>query len=301
MPTLAFEAIGTHWQIDTDLPVGAGLEARVHDLIEDFDRTWSRFRSDSIVTRLAAGPTDWAPDADGARMLDFYDLLYRATGGAVSPLVGRTLEHLGYDASYSLRPRPGTVPVPAWAERIDWDGSTLAVADDTLLDVGAAGKGLLVDLVGQALADGGVDSFLVDAGGDMLHRGPTPVRVALEHPADPTRAIGVVELRDAAICASASNRRVWGGHDPAGPVHHVLDTGTAAPTGEVVATWAIAQSAMVADGLATALFFATGPALQAGLREAAAGTTPAPHFHYVRMTARGVVTHDAGLPGEVFR
>lgn len=76
-----------------------------------------------------------------------------------------------------------------------------------------------------------------------------PIRVGLEHPFDPTKAIGVVSLDNEAICASVSNRRRWGEG-----VHHILDGRTGKPVADVIATWAVASSALVADGLVMALF-----------------------------------------------
>ena len=97
---------------------------------------------------------------------------------------------------------------------------------------------------------------MVDASGDLRVRGAASERIALEHPADPTKAIGVVELRDGALCASASNRRAWGDG-----LHHVIDAVTGLPTAAVIATWALAPDALHADGLATALFFDPAPNL----------------------------------------
>jgi FAD:protein FMN transferase len=75
------------------------------------------------------------------------------------------------------------------------------------------------------------------------------VRVGLEHPLDPTRVVGVVELHGNALCASAVNRRAW-----SDGLHHVLDARTGASVDDVLATWVIADNAMLADGIATALF-----------------------------------------------
>jgi thiamine biosynthesis lipoprotein len=59
--------------------------------------------------------------------------------------------------------------------------------------------------------------------------------------------IGVVDLVNRALCASAVNRRTWGEG-----LHHVIDGRTRKPTTEVVATWVIADDAATADGLARA-------------------------------------------------
>lgn len=175
-----FDAIGTRWQIQTASPLGEAERTGILDLIDRFDRDWSRFR----------------PDA------------------------------------------------PA------------------VIDVGALGKGRLVDVVAdhlltlpEATAEGGV---VVDAGGDIRVLGApaAPERIALEHPYDPSRAVGVWQLTTGALCASAVNRRAWGEG-----LHHVLDARTGEPVRQVAATWALAPTAMLADALATALFFDGGAEL----------------------------------------
>ncbi len=279
-----FEAIGAPWRIDTPDELSESQRAAVTDRVEAFDLDWSRFRPDSVVSRisLAAGRHHLPPDA--GPLMDWYRELYDATGGRVSPLVGRTLESLGYDASYRLTPAAERVAVPAWADAMAWDGEYLDTARPVLLDVGAAGKGYLVDLISELLVGLGAGTHVVDASGDLRVRGGAAERIALEHPADPSKAIGVVELSEGALCASASNRRSWGDG-----LHHVIDAVTGMPTASVVATWAVAPDALHADGLATALFFDPAPNLFA-----------TGDVYYVRMFANGRVEHSPSFPGELF-
>jgi diketogulonate reductase-like aldo/keto reductase len=75
------------------------------------------------------------------------------------------------------------------------DGTTITTDRPVLLDVGAAGKGRLVDLVAQTLTDADIQRFVIDAGGDLRHHGERPLRVGLEHPLNPERLVGLVELR----------------------------------------------------------------------------------------------------------
>lgn len=247
--TWRFDAIGTAWRIDTAQPLDDAVRARVTAEIAAFDAAWSRFRPDSLVSRLMASGGEVPEPADAAPMLDAYDALDRATGGAVNPLVGGSLERLGCDAVYSLRPQD-PAPAPAdWRSLLTWGDGRLRLREPATIDVGALGKGRLVDLV-AALVPG---AAVVDASGDLLVRG-TPQRIALEHPYDPRRAIGVVTVADGALCASAANRRAWGDG-----LHHVLDARTGLPVRTVAATWALAETAMIADAAATALFFDGGP------------------------------------------
>ena len=282
--TVRFEAIGTHWQIDSATPLGASLETLVRERIAEFDLAYSRFRDDSLVSRLRFSAGSVRLPDDAGPLFDLYRRLYDLTAGAVTPLVGASLERLGYDSTYRLRPDGPAVPALAWEDAIAWDGESLTAHRPVTVDVGAAGKGYLVDIVAELLTEHGHEDVVVDAGGDMLRRGPGTIRVGLEHPSDPTRAIGVVELGTGALCASATNRRAWGDG-----LHHVIDPVTGLPTTRVVATWALAATALEADGLATALFFADPEYLGRQF-----------DFQYVVVDSHGRVTYSPDLLGEMF-
>src|SRR5690606_33699303 len=141
--SLEFEAIGTRWQIDTADPIGTELDSALHERIDSFDATWSRFRDDSLVAEISRKPGAWELPAEAATLFELYRRLYEATDGAMSPLVGRALETLGYDRAYSLRPSEPSRPVPAWDDAVSWDGRVLTTLRPVLLDIGAAGKGYL--------------------------------------------------------------------------------------------------------------------------------------------------------------
>ena len=253
----SFQGIGTDWTVSTPLPLPASVRKRLLDLVERFDRDWSRFRSDSLVAELAREPGRYEFPDEAAPLGELYRLLYRLTGGAMTPLIGGSLERLGYDPAYSLRPAGPPLPAPEWEAILTWSGTVLAASAPVVLDIGAAGKGLLVDLVAAELDAAGVDGFVIDASGDLLARGAGPLSVALEHPYNQAQAIGLVNLDGRALCASAANRRAWGDG-----LHHVLDGTTGQPVRTAVATWTLAGTAMVADALATALFFVPGAMLQ---------------------------------------
>ncbi|CAN5390091.1 FAD:protein FMN transferase [soil metagenome] len=284
-----FSAIGTEWQVDTDRPLSPELLGLIERRVEAFDRTYSRFRADSLVTRVAQSPGSFEFPAsfefpeDAPPLFDLYDSLFVLTDGAVTPLVGRSLEQLGYDRDYTLA-RTGDASVPARWTDVARSGRTVTTTEPTLIDVGAAGKGYLVDLVGGVLRANGVERFVIDASGDLLASPGETLRIALEHPFDPTMAIGVATITGRSLCASGSNRRVWGEG-----LHHILDGRTGAPTSDVISTWAIADTALEADGLATALFF-TDPA---NLAERY-------HFSFVRLFAGGRADVATNFPGELF-
>ncbi len=294
-----FEAIGAPWRIgvgDAQTPVaslGAPLAdddlAAVLERIDRFDRDWSRFRDDSLVARIARDSGSWTLPADAEPLLALYEQLHALTDARLSPLVGASLERLGYDAAYRLTPGGDPLPAPRWADAIALRRTAAGVELDTVapvvLDVGAAGKGYLVDLVGDLLAARGVGETVVDASGDVRVRGERSIRIALENPTDPTKAVGVAEVTDAALCGSAINRRAWGEG-----LHHIVDAVTGRPVADgVIAAWVVADTALVADGLATAMFLAD----PARLCERFA-------FEWVRLGIDGRLEASAGFRGELF-
>ena len=108
--------------------------------------------------------------------------------------------------------------------------------------------------------------------------------MALEHPYDPAQAIGMVQLAGGALCASAANRRAWGDG-----LHHVLDGTTGLPVRTAVATWTMAESTMLADALATALFFVPGAELERTF-----------DFSWLTVFSDGSAAYSAGFEGTLF-
>jgi thiamine biosynthesis lipoprotein len=276
-----FDAIGTRWIIETAQPLDDQLQSKITGRIERFDQIYSRFRDDSVVAEMEKQAGYYELSHDG--MAELYRKLYEATDGAMTPLIGGSLVAAGYDKDYSFAP---TAPLPAkkWDEAFDWNGSVVTTTEPVALDVGALGKGQLVDIVGQQMEAAGVTEYVIDASGDIRHRGKDIQTIGLEDPADPTRVIGTVPLGSASLCASAINRRRWGTD-----WHHVIDGRTGEPVNAITATWVIAETTMLADGLATALFFVGSDKLHA-----------IADFQFVRLFADGRIEHSPDFVGQLF-
>ncbi len=250
--TFAFEAIGTHWKIridqELDEKTSSALLCSIKDCIEQFDRVYSRFRPDSIVTEMSVHAGQYQLPKNAGAMMDVYECLYRVTDGRFTPLIGQTISSAGYDANYSLVSKKLMHP-PRWEEVMEFHDLILTLKSPVLLDFGAAGKGYLADFVGKILIEEGFTTFVVDAGGDIVCRGTS--RIGLEHPMRTDEAIGIVTVTDKSVCGSATNRRAWG------EFHHIIDPETLTSPRHLLATWVIADSGLIADALATCLFFSS--------------------------------------------
>jgi thiamine biosynthesis lipoprotein len=259
---LAFDAIGTHWNITFAKRLSPAKQKTIAHIIakriEHFDRTYSRFRSDSLISKAAKAPGRYTFPEDGEKLFAFYRQLYEATNGKVTPLIGNVLVESGYDADYSLTPNSEVHQAESWDDIFSYEHPVLNMKRPAVIDLGAAGKGYLVDIIGELLNSEGINDFLIDAGGDMLHQSPDAhmTRIGLEHPNDPSLVIGSVELGNESICGSATNRRAWRG------LHHIMDPDSTEPVRDIIAVWVVADWAMLADGLSTALFFTPANALK---------------------------------------
>jgi len=282
-----FSAIGTEWWIgvyeSVDPAALALLQQKVNQRIELFDKTYSRFRGDSLVTQLAQSAGSYTFPTDCKPLFRFYEQLYEITDGLVTPLIGQTLANAGYDATYSLQSGHISAP-PKWKDVLNLYNQTLTATQPVLLDFGAAGKGYLVDILSELLHGAGVVRFCIDASGDLYcSQLAEPLRIGLENPQNVAQAIGIVSMQNGALCGSAGNRRAWGKY------HHILNPHTLEPVQDIQAVWVSAETTMLADGLATALFFVPAEQLQKHFR-----------FAHCIVQADNTVQCSADFPAELF-
>lgn len=254
-----FEAIGTHWQIDINEEISEEksreLLLKIKSRIDIFDKDYSRFRADSLVTKMSHNSGEFIFPTDADQMISLYKKVYNITDGLVTPLIGQVLSDAGYDAKYSLVPKALSRP-DSWDDILNWQNPKLILKKPALLDFGACGKGYLVDIVSEILEEGGVQSYCVDAGGDMRYRhlvtaSPSQefLRVGLENPSDISEIIGVVNLKNQSLCGSSGNRRAWANF------HHIINPKTLSSPRDISAVWVVAETTILADILTTALFF----------------------------------------------
>lgn len=287
--SLTFDAIGTRWEIDIHQQLDnerlLSIEHTIKERIDVFDKTYSRFLNNSLITQISQVAGDYEFPEDAKRLFAFYRQLYDITAGKVTPLIGNLLIDAGYDAKYSLKPKNKLHPAASWDETMSYAHPKLRAHKPVMLDFGAAGKGYIVDIIGELLLAEGIKSYVVDAGGDILRRDVdnNKIRVGLGHPTDTTEAIGVALLDNGSICGSAVNRRKWAG------LHHIMDPDTTSPVRDIIATWAMSDTALVADGMATALFFTKPAKLQSAFP-----------FEYCLVRSDFSFDHSAHFPAEFF-
>jgi FAD:protein FMN transferase len=252
MAKWSFEAIGTHWDIDIYQKLSEAEESsllrKIKKRIEIFDKDYSRFRSDSLISEISRKSGIYKMPDDFHEMISVYEKAYSLTDGNVTPFIGDVLISAGYDANYSLIKREMSVALK-WEGEIKWQKPNLSINHPTMLDFGACGKGYLVDIVSEIMEDEGIKSYCVDASGDMRHRGQKEFRVGLEDPRDPSKVIGVVKIRNQSLCGSSGNRRKWA------DMHHIINPKTLKSPNHIQSVWVVSSETILSDILTTCLFF----------------------------------------------
>ena len=300
MVTESFEAIGTHWTIQillSDEMDSATVFRTIRTRIEEFDVQYSRFRSDSLITKMSKSAGTYTVPSDAEPLLDLYRELYAITDGAFTPLIGETLSDAGYDAKYSLNIGSLYHP-PAWDDVLQYSYPTLTLFQPALLDFGAAGKGYLVDIVARCIEDAGITEYVINAGGDIRVRTKNNrvEQIGLEHPENPEQVIGVASLTVGSICGSAGNRRVWNrkqeNEDGTTKIHHIINPHTLASPENIRAVWVTADTALIADGLTTCFYLVPSDILLPRLE--------AYSFHYLIVYADYSYEKSQNFPAEIF-
>jgi FAD:protein FMN transferase len=264
------------------------------DLLDRVDRTASRFRPDSELSR--ANARAGRPTPVTRLLADLVAAALRAaaeTDGAVDPTIGRTMAELGYDADIGELPPDGPAvtairPACTWrsvrlVRRID----TLIVPAGTALDLGATAKAYAADLAARQIAARYRTATLVEIGGDLAVAGSTrwPIQVA-EVAGGPGQS---VLLHDGGMATSTTTLRRWrrGGAE----LHHIVDPRTGAPaTGPWRTVTVSAPTALAANTASTAAIVLGADALR-WLRA---------HHLSARLIARdGSITTTGGWPAQV--
>ncbi len=308
-----FEAIGTWWKIvirglqDSDqknlAQKKAKLKQEIDSFIAEYDLAYSRFKPDSLITKIAQESTKpstktYSLPKHSEPLFTLYQDLFELTGGLFTACIGHALEQAGYDSQYSLNPQP-TIDTPPSFEVVQFVPALTTAENDLpkllipectsplVLDFGAAGKGYLVDLIGTIISKHfSGSSWFINAGGDILHHSEIAdesMTIGLENPLNTQQVIGTAVLHNKSICGSAGNRRRWS------TFHHIINPQTRTSPNHILATWVVADTGLVADGLATALYFALPQNLQTKF-----------DFEYTILYTDGTVHRSDGFTGELF-
>lgn len=250
-------------------------------LIKTLDETFSMYNPGSAVSRIndAAGDHPVKVDQDVLDAVQAAKDVASLSDGAFDPTIGPVTKLWGIgDSTRSL----DAVPERATIDRAlalvgyrkielnDSNGTIYLSARGAMLDLGAIAKGFVSQKVAEYLRSEGIESALIDLGGNVQLIGGRPNgepwRIGIQNP-DGKRgeAICAIELRDtAAITAGTYERFV----DIGGERYtHIFDPRTGYPVkNNLASVTVVCSNGAEGDALSTALMV-IGPDRMGSVRE----------------------------------
>jgi thiamine biosynthesis lipoprotein len=258
--------MGTRWTAQIHAPLGYDVRPVVAELasaVASVDAQMSNWRADSDLSRLnRAVPGDWVDVPPNlatvlARALE----IGRATDGAFNIGIGQLVGAWGFGPAAHRGARHPALPLPCppMGEALDVDVANRRARRraDVSFDLCGIAKGFGVDELARVLDAAGLRAWLVGIDGEMRARGSKPDgtawSIAIEAPDFHRRAaMGVIELRDAAVATSGDYRH-WTDIG-AERISHTMDPRNGAPVRNGVASVTVVSADCTrADAFATGL------------------------------------------------
>jgi thiamine biosynthesis lipoprotein len=200
-----------------DAAAGARAAQRVVDEVARIEAKYSRYRADTIVTRIneAAGRASVAIDEETASLLRYADSCYQSSGGRFDVTSGVLRRVWNF--------REGLVPsrerVREVLRQIGWD--KVRWSDESIylpiagmeIDFGGIGKEYAADRAAVVCMEAGVAHGLVNLGGDVRVIGPhpdgSPWIVGIRHPRRDGATIASIALGAGALATSGDYERYF--------------------------------------------------------------------------------------------
>jgi thiamine biosynthesis lipoprotein len=205
---LSFPALGTRCEVQYAAPDGdaqaAAFERAAVGWVQAFEARYSRFRPDSLVSRInAAAGQDWVEvDPETERLFALCDTLQAMTQGILDPTALPLIRLWDWKAPQPALPSDAAIAAArrlvGWGTVQRQAGRVRLPQAGMALDFGGFGKEYAVDIVADIAREHGLTSALVDFGRDLRGLGAPPGRpawhIGLEDPLRPATPWASVAL-----------------------------------------------------------------------------------------------------------
>jgi len=216
----------------------------------------------SLLNKAPAGQM-FEVSSDNVWVLKESIRLYQITGGAFDVTVGPLVNSWGFGPNGRVTEQPSDSKLNELASYVGTDkfalnGNTVVKSHDkTYIDFSAIAKGYGVDKVAELLEQQGIQSYLVEIGGEMRLKGKKPNgkawTVAVEKPVTNRREAQLIfSPGDVGMATSGDYRNYF--EQDGKRFSHTIDPVTSKPiTHKLASVTILHKSAATADALATAI------------------------------------------------
>ena len=186
--------------------------------VQRIEGKFSRYRADSIVSRINAAAGNDAPiaiDAETAQLLAFATQLFELSEGLFDATSGvlRRVWDFKTGRKPSAQQLSEVLPRIGW-NHVQWnDQSARLMQPGMELDFGGFGKEYAADRAATLLINGGAQHGLVNLGGDIRVIGPqsdgSPWLMGIRHPRQDDAVIASIPISSGALATSGDYERFF--------------------------------------------------------------------------------------------
>ncbi len=242
------------------------IQQGVQQQLAEVNRLMSTYQPESDVSRFnRAEIAQWFSVSKAtAEVVAQANEISRQTEGAFDVTVASLVDLWGFGPTYRDAEIPSAQMIEQELMRVGYQALEVRVDPPALrkhtsltLDLSAIAKGYAVDQVADFLDEAGVDSYMVEVGGEIRARGlkpgQEPWRIAIESPVPGQRSVQrVLDLMDKAVATSGDYRNYF--EKEGERYSHTIDPMTGRPiTHQLASVTVLAETSAKADALATAL------------------------------------------------
>lgn len=234
---------------------------QAEEKIAELDKLWSVTNESSEIYAINHSNGQSVPvSPETAELLDFSLDISAMTDGALDCTIYPVLTEWGFTTSDYKIPSDEKISElleNTGYERIRMDGNNVIVPENMQIDTGAVGKGCTGDIIVDIMQKNGIESALLDLGGNIQAVGTKPDgtnwKIGLRSPFD-EGSFAALEVSDLAVITSGGYERYFVGDD--GETYwHILDPKTGKPAHSgLVSVTIVGKEGRLCDALSTSLF-----------------------------------------------
>ncbi|MEO9655331.1 FAD:protein FMN transferase [Marinomonas sp.] len=241
-----------------------GIKSDVDDVLLSVNKHMSTYDPSSELSNLNKLPANSVQDISSglAYVIDKALLISQMSGGEYDVTVGPLVNLWGFGPGKREDKVPTDAEIQQAKARIGYqsiqlENNQLSKQKNVYIDLSSIAKGYGIDKVAEALENHGIESYLVEVGGEIRSKGFKPEgeswQVAIESPAGGhTIAKKIIAADDIAIATSGDYRNYFEKNGVR--YSHTINPITGRPvTHRLVSVTVIDKTATMADGLATAI------------------------------------------------
>ena len=268
---------------------------QAEERVIELEKMWSVTNENSEIYAVNhSGGASVVISDETAELLDFSLDISDLTNGALDCTMYPILTEWGFTTSDYKIPtdeRISKLLKNIGYEKVKLDENSVVIPEDMQIDLGAVGKGYIGDIITEILKENGIDSALLDLGGNIRTIGTksdgTKWKLGLRSPFD-EGSFATLEVSDGAVITSGGYERYFVGED--GETYwHILDPETGKPAHSgLVSVTIVGKEGKLCDALSTSIFVM-------GLDKAAELWKQRDDFEMVLVTEDGKIYLTEGL------